>query len=269
MDTQPAIDRSLLIPISLGAFSIVGIIVVLLMGRALNSPRQVPATPSATRFQYLFLGTEPAVTTPLAEGSEFPLTGAPIEDEPDVSTPSVATLTSPTVSTPAILTPPNSVSTPTGNLPRTGTPTQPSVQQATSTSTLSSPVAANTYDDADSRLTYSGSWSPQTNVTGAYQGTLHVSDSIGNFVSFTFTGDRIELYYQAGASLGTITVTFDNETLGTQIDQSQGGAWVYSLDTGGPHTVVITHSSGGSVNIDRLVIPGPTATPSRTPTATQ
>ncbi|HEY3476370.1 MAG TPA: hypothetical protein VGK56_17280 [Anaerolineales bacterium] len=268
MDTQPAIDRSLLIPISIGAFSIVGIIVVLLIGRALNAPPEVAPTPSATRFQYLFLGTEPAITTPLTEGSEFPLTEAPVEEEPDLTTPVFATSTAPTVSTPAILTPPNSVSTPTGNLPGAGTLTPTLAQQATSTATLSSPVAANNYDDTDSRLSYSGNWLPQTNVSGAYQGTLHISDSIGNFVSFTFTGDQIQLYYQAGASLGTVTITFDDDTLGTQLNQSQGGVWVYSLDTAGPHTVVITHSSGGSVNIDRLVIPGPTATPSRTPTAT-
>lgn len=266
MDNQPAIDRSLLIPISIGTFSIVGIIVVLLIGRWLNSPPEVPPTPSATRFQYVYLGTEPAITTPLVEGSEFPLTEAPIEEEPEIITPGFATSTSPTVSTPAILTPPNSVGTPTGNLPRTSTPTP--IGQVTSTATVGSPVAANTYDDADSRLSYSGNWLAQTNVSGAYQGTLHISDSIGNFVSFTFTGDRIELYYQAGASLGTVNITFDSDTLGTQLNQSQGGVWVYSLDTAGPHTVVITHSSGGSVNIDRLVIPGPTATPTRTPTPT-
>jgi hypothetical protein len=269
MDNQPSVDRSLLVPISIGAFSIVGIIVVLLIGRALNAPPEVAPTASATPFQYIYLGTEPAITTPIGGESELPLTEDPLEEEPVVVTPGVVTQTSPTVSTPPILTPPNSISTPTGNLPRTGTPSPTPARQTTSTTTPGSPVPANTYDDTDSRLTYSGNWLPQTNVNGAYQGTLHVSDSIGNFVSFTFTGDQIQLYYQAGASLGTVTITFDNETLGTQVSQAQGGIWVYSLDTSGTHTVVITHSSGGSVNIDRLVIPGPTATPSRTPTPTQ
>lgn len=266
MDTQPAVDRSLLIPISIGVFSIVGIMVVLLVGRWLNAPPEVAPTPSATPFQYVFLATEPGFIATPAGGSEFPLTEEPADEEPGVVTPAFTTVTSAAVSTPPILTPPNAATTPTGNLPGINTPTP--TRQATSTVTPGSPVAANTYDDTDSRLTYSGNWLPQTNVSGAYQGTLHISDSIGNFVSFTFIGDEIQLYYQAGASLGTVTITFDNETLGTQLSQAQGGVWVYSLDTAGQHTVVITHSSGGSVNIDRLVIPGPTATPSRTPTAT-
>jgi hypothetical protein len=266
MDNHPSIDRSLLLPISIGTFSIVGIMVVLLIGRALNAPPEIAPTPSPTSFQYIYLGTEPAITTPLAEESEFPLTEEPVEEEPGIVTPGLATLTSPAVSTPPILTPPIVVTPSTGNLASTNTPT-PS-RQATSTATSGSPVPANTYDDTDSRLSYSGNWLAQTDVNGAYQGTLHVSDSIGNFVSFTFTGDQIQLYYQAGASLGTVTITFDSETLGTQVSQSQGGVWVYSLDTAGTHTVVITHTGGGSVNIDRLVIPGPTATPSRTPTPT-
>ena len=50
MDNQPAVDRSLLIPILLSGFSVIGILVVLLIGRSLSAPPEVPMTPSATRF---------------------------------------------------------------------------------------------------------------------------------------------------------------------------------------------------------------------------
>ena len=262
MDNQPAIDRNLLIPILIGGFSIIGIIVVLLIGRSLESPAEVPATPSATPFQYLYLGTEPAITTPLFAETEIPLTEEPIQEE----TPVFATPTGPTAATAIILTQPGSATAPTGSVQRTNTPVQ------LVTSTLSSPVAANTYDDSDSRLTYTGNWVPQTSVNGAYQNTLHVSDTAGNSVSFNFVGQEIQLYYQAGASLGTVNITFDNETLAIPLSQSQtNGVWTYMLDKGGDHTVTIRHASGGSVNIDRLVIPAAltiTPTLTRTPTPT-
>ena len=268
MDNQPAIDRSLLFPIFIGGFSVVGIIVVLLIGRALNSPAAVPVTPSATRFQYLFLGTEPAITTPLVEGSDA-VTTEELTAEPGVITPGFASPTPPsvsTVSTSVILTPSTPIQTPIGGTQPTGTP----IQLGTATATLSSPVAANTYDDTDSRLAYTGNWLPRDNVSGAYQSTLHVSDTAGNSVRFTFTGQEIQLFYQPDPSFGIITITFDNDTLGIPFTQTQSnGVWVYTLETAATHTVVIIHTGGGSVNIDKLVIPGVTPTPTRSPTPTQ
>jgi hypothetical protein len=270
MDNQPAIDRSLLTPLLIGGFSIIGIIIVLLIGRSLNSPAEVPVTPSATRFQYLYLGTEPAITTPILEDSEIPLTEEPIE-EPIVDTPVFATPTRPTAATPIILTPSGTGSTPTGGVLLTNTP------GGLATATLSSPVAANTYDDTDSRLAYTGNWVPQTTVAGAYQNTLHVSDAAGNSVSFNFVGQEIQFYYQAGASLGTVNITFDNQPQTISLSQAQSsGVWTYLLDTAGNHTVTISHAGGGAVNIDRLVIPAltvtatgsVTVTPTRTPTPT-
>jgi hypothetical protein len=109
-------------------------------------------------------------------------------------------------------------------------------------------------------------------VNGAYQNTLHVSDTVGNSVSFNFVGQEIQLYYQAGPSLGTVNITFDNETLAIPLSQAQtSGVWTYILETAGDHSVTIRHASGGAVNIDRLVIPPiATVTPTltRTPTPT-
>jgi hypothetical protein len=268
MDNQPAVDRSLLFPMLIAGFSVVGILVVLLIGRALNAPPDVPITPSATPFQFLFLGTEPAITTPLVEQSEVVTTEEPTEETAAI-TPVFVSPTSPsisTVSTPLILTPPTSIRTPTGGTPLTGTP----ILLGTATATLGGAVAANTYDDTDSRLAYRGNWVARTNVSGAYQSTLHVSDAVGDSLTFTFTGQEIQLFYQAGASLGIITITFDDDTLEIQFTQTQSnGVWAHTLETAGTHTVVISHTGGGSVNIDKLVVPAATPTPTRSPTPTQ
>jgi hypothetical protein len=260
MDNQPAFDRSLLFPISIGGFSVIGIIVVLLIGRALNSPADVPVTPSATRFQFLFLGTEPAITTPTLEESEAALTEELTQEEPgDVTpistsdiTPVSTAATGPGVSTPIILTAPN--------------------VSPTSTATLGTPIP-NRIDDTDARLQYTGNWLPQTGVSGAYQGTLHRSDVTGNYVTFSFTGPEIRVFYQAGPSFGAITITIDGvgePPLPQSESQAGSREWVMGELSPGTHIIVITHSSGGSVNIDSLAVPAPTATPTGTifPTAT-
>jgi hypothetical protein len=124
---------------------------------------------------------------------------------------------------------------------------------------------ANTYDDTDSRLNYSGSWVSQSGVSGAYQGSLHISNALGDAVSFTFSGTKIHFFYQAASSLGSVTIFIDGDTLGTVVSETQGGEWAQTLESG-THSIVIKHTSGGSVNIDRFTIPAPTATPTRTPT---
>jgi len=265
MDNTPTIDRGILLPIFFGGFSIIGIIVVLLIGRSLNSPPPVSASPSATQFQYIYLGTEPAISTPLIEESEIvPLpTEAPVE-----VTEAFASSTS-SISTPIILTKPNTTSTSTSIVLRTNTPPN---QLPTSTATLSTPTSANTYDDTDARLAYSTGWTSQTGVSGAYQGTLHISNANGNSVTFTFTGQEISLFYQAGPSLGSMTITVDNlggPAISQAQSQTQIKEWNSGLLAAGTHSIVITHSGGGSINVDSLVVPAPTVTPTTiTPTRT-
>ena len=278
MDNQPTIDRGILLPIILGGFSIIGIIVVLLIGRSLNSPPPVSTTPSTTAFQYIYLGTEPAITTPLTEESGVPFpTEPPVEVIPSVflsstlpsSLSPAPSSSSPSVATPIILTKPNTTRTSTSIVLRTNTP----IGSATSTATFSTPAAANTYDDTNPNLAYSNGWSSQTGVSGAYQGTLHISNANGNNVTFTFTGQEIHLFYQAGPSLGSITVTIDGLG-GPAINQAQNQTQIKewqpeNLLSGGTHSIVITHSGGGSINIDSLVVPAPTVTPTRTPAPNQ
>jgi hypothetical protein len=251
MNNQPGFDRELLIPIVVGGLSVVGIIMVLLVGRSLNAPAEVPATPSSTPFQYVYLGTEPAITTLVVDGSELPPTEEPVEEESgDVFPP-------PAVATPIILTPPN------------GTRTATSTRTRAPTVTSNSSAPANTYDDTDSRIDYSEGWISLTGVNGAYEETLHISNTVGNSVTFSFTGTEIHVFYQAGPSLGTMTITIDS--FGEPaISQAQGTTqikeWVSDILSSGNHTVDIQHAGGGSINIDRFFIPAPTPTPTRTPT---
>jgi hypothetical protein len=273
MNKRPALDLELLIPVLIGGFSVVGILAVLFIGRLLNEPAEIPATPSSTPFQYVYLGTEPAITTLVVDGSElppteeaageFPFTEEPIEVFPTefatATRPSITGPTRPSGATPIILTPPNAGRTATST--RTRTPT----------ATNSTAAAANTYDDTDSRIDYSESpgWVTLTDVTGAYQETLHISNTVGNMVTFTFTGTEIHVFYQAGRTQGTMTITIDSfgePPISQAQDTTQIKEWVASNLSNVPHRVDIQHTSGGSINIDRFFIPAATPTPTRTPT---
>jgi hypothetical protein len=261
MNSQPPLNRDLMIPILLGGLSIVGILVVLLIGRALNSPGEIPMTPSPTLFRYIYLGTEPAIATPFVEGSDIP---QPTDETPIVETPVNFPTLFPTPTRSPLVPPPLILNTATStSIFRTSTPSR------TPTATLGTATIANTYDDTDSRLLYSGTWVSQTSVTGAYQGTLHISNTIGDAVTFSFTGDEIFLYYQAGPSLGAITITIDGlgaPALSQAQSQTEIRQWVSGLLPAVTHSIVIGHYSGGSINIDSLVVPAPTPTPTRTST---
>lgn len=270
MNKRPALDLELLIPVLIGGFSVVGILAVLLIGRLLNKPAEIPATPSSTPFQYVYLGTEPAITTLVVDGSELPPTEEaagefPFTEEPvDVFPTPFTTSTRSAFPTPVILTPPGTTRTATGNTLRTPTP----VRQLTVTRT-STASAANTYDDTDGRLIYSGSWLAQTGLSGPYQGTLHVSDVADNkSVTIQFSGQEIFFYYQPASSFGVVTIYLDDDplALGTVSQSQGGGVWHYVLENSKTHNIRIEHTGGGSVNIDRFVIPAATPTPTRTPT---
>ncbi len=254
MDNQPPFDRSILIPILISGFSVIGIIVVLIIGRRLSAPAEIAVTPSATRFQYVYLGTEPAITTPLGEGSEIPLTEDPFEepgeeeptDEPVIS----ATATLPAISTPIVL------ATPTGGVQQTNT------VAPTSNSASVPPLNAGTYDDAHPNILKDG-WEP-SNTGGS---TLHVSVTPGSTISFRFIGTQLRVLYQSGPTLGEVRITIDN-VAGTLDESNEANEWVSQNFANGTHTVLITHTAGGSVNLDQVIVPEvpTTATPTFTPT---
>jgi len=144
-----------------------------------------------------------------------------------------------------------------------GTPTATRTQGTTCV-----PNTFSIYDDTSPQLAYTGNWVSQANVSGAYQDTLHVSNTVGDTVSFTFTGDEVHLCYQAGPSLGSIAITVDSfgpPAFSQAQDQTEIVHWEYNVETSGTHYIVIQHYGGGSINIDSLAAPGgtPTATPTQ------
>ena len=263
MDNQPSFDRGFVIPALIGIFSVIGIISVLLINRYVTSRAIVPITATVTPFKYIFLGTEPAISTEvLPDESAI----APTQNEPSI----------PTTEGPVILiTPTNPNTTATVTTPNSGTTVAPTLTGAANlppspTSASAPPLNPGTYDDIDFRLIYNGNWSNQTNVSGAYQGTLHISTTLttpGNSVTFRFIGQDVRILYQSGASLGVARITLD--TTQTLLNQSaSSNELVLTAATSGTHTVTITHLSGGAVNIDSVIIPiagTPTATATATP----
>jgi hypothetical protein len=271
MDNQSNFDRGLIIPILIGGFSIVGIIIVLLIGRSLSLPAAVAVSPSATPFEYIYLGTEPAISTESGEGSEpesstdvpVPInspTPRPLATVPVLGTTAAATPGSASTQNNA-LTPNNS-----GSPPIQAT-TPASTAPPTSTSASGAPLNPGTYDDVDSHLIYVGpGWIGQTNIAGAHNNTLHVSQVPGSLLNFSFIGTQVRIFYQGASSLGTMRITIDDETF--NLDQSDGQEWVSDSFDNGTHNVLITHISGGAVNLDYVIIPEVPTTPTPTRTST-
>ena len=254
MDNQPSFDRGLIPPALIGIFSVIGICLVLLIYRYNTSSAVVEVTVTQTPFKYIYLGTEPAIST---EPSPEESATATLSDEPPPiftqAPPIILTPNTPQITTPVptLLTPSNSTNTPASASPP--------------------PLNPGTYDDVYPGLIYSDGWVPQTGVSGAYQNTLHVSTTLtspGNSVTFRFIGQEVRLFYQSGASLGILRVLLD----GTQTLLNQAGTsteFVLTATSVGTHTVSITHQSGGSVNLDYVIIPlGITPSPRATATPT-
>ena len=251
MDKKPSFDLSLIIPILIGFFSVSGICLVLLLSRITASRANVIVPDTATPFQYLFLGTEPAISTsepdPDSEAT-VKVTKTPLELSSPVSTEDTLT-DEPVATTSTVIL-----------FTRTPTPTSAST----------SPLNPGTYDEGDSHLVYTGDWIAQNGVLGVYQTTLHVSNTLGNKITFRFIGQQTRLFYQSGPSLGTIRIIIDG--LQIDLDQSEDTTvvkeWASALLINGTHTVVITHQSGGSINLDYVVVPDTliTSTPTLTPT---
>ncbi|HKY55123.1 MAG TPA: hypothetical protein VJM08_12490 [Anaerolineales bacterium] len=264
MDNQPAFDRGLILPALIGIFSVVGICLVLLVYRYNTSRVVIEVTVTHTPFKYIFLGTEPALST--EPSPEESVTETVDEDSPPI-------VTQPTLSftqdSPIILTP----NTPQITTPNTPAPSllTPSNSTATLASAAPPPLNPGTYDDVYPGLIYSGNWVPLTNVSGAHDNTLHRSDALtnpGNSVTFRYIGQEVRLFYQSGPSLGVARILLDGTQ--TLLDQSNtSNELVLSAVQAGTHTVTITHQSGGSINLDYVVVPlGLTPSPSATATVT-
>jgi hypothetical protein len=246
MDRRPPVDPSLLIPIFIAGCSVVGIVLVLLALRLSASPGTIQTIPTDTPIKFQYLGTEPGIAQPTeAPPAEEPLaTEAPTE----------------------IFLPPTTA------ISIEETPILLATNTLITTTVTVQPLGS-TYDDADPKLNYTGNWIGQSGVNNTYRNTLHISGTIGDAVQLVFYGQKIRITYQAGPSLGTIAIKLD--TADYVLDQSaidtRSNEWESPVQPLVNHTITITHISGGSINIDSLVVvdistPTPTATPTPTPT---
>ena len=249
MDNKPAFNRELILPILLGVLSVVGIGLVFVFGRLSDERLAIPAPDTETPFRFAYLGTEPGLSTLTPEATDTPLpTETEIILEPVTLAPSANT---------AVILPTGQTLLPSRTYTYTPSPTLASVLSKV--------------DDTYFELLYSGDWDSQSNVADTYQNTLHISFTVGNSVSFTFVGEQVIVSFQSGPSLGTIEINLDG--LLFDVDQSSSNTelvnWASSILIRGTHTLVISHLSGGSVNLDSITIPDiSTPTPTSTPTAT-
>jgi hypothetical protein len=117
-------------------------------------------------------------------------------------------------------------------------------------------------------MIYNGGWTRQSGVAGAYQNTLHVSGTLGNSIFFRFIGQELRVFFQAAPSLGTIRLKLDetNYDMNEANNNTQIYEWVLPSVNNGTHSVTITHLSGGSVNLDYIIIPEVPTTPTNTAT---
>ncbi len=260
MENKPSPDPGLLTPLLLGALSILGIVVIFFSVRA-ASMRQAELPPTATPFRFLYLGTEPGLSTltPQPTPTFIVIEESPAPSKPPAGTsvPDFPPFTPSSPGSPAFPTQPSNPTQPVNQ-------TQPAGQPNTPTFTPTIPSVLAKYDDTYFGIIYDGEWTSQTNVTGAYQNTLHISFTIENYALFTFVGQQVILTYQAGPSLGTIRIDLD----GIEFEVSQSSPQTQLVDWASPilimgsHDLVIEHLSGGSINIDSITIPDiRTATP--------
>ena len=270
MEDEFSYYRSLLPPALIALVSLLGICVVLGFSRYRAAQVVDVTPPTETPFTYVYLGTEPSISTEI-----IPETPDPLETDQAVPTENVS-YPPPVVTTqpPILLTPPTqrpSINTSTPNSPiATSTNAVPPSRTPTSAST--EPLIPGTYDDLDFRLIYTGDWVSQSNVGGAYKETLHISNTIEtppNAVSFRYIGQELRLFFQSAPSLGVITISLDGNA--TSLDQSKSaGEVVLTAAQPGTHSVIIQHISGGSINLDYVIVPSvpPTATPTSSQTST-
>jgi hypothetical protein len=228
MQPRPLFDRALLIPIAIGAVSILGIGWILLtsdLGESLTPPTPAPSSMSLV---------EALTASPWA---------LPTWDEPLPTATGTSPAAPPELPTE---TPPSTSIFSTKTLPPpSATPTPERIRQ----------FAAGKYDDTDPNIAYDRYWTAlKTGGTAnAYRGTIHVSAGIGDEASFRFTGTGFRLGYQRNDRFGVVTVLVDDKPY-TFNQQAVGTSWRSPELSLGDHFVRIIHASGQSINLDYIQI---------------
>lgn len=237
MDKPPPPEHSLLVPIGISIFSIVGILIALAIVYLDKPDEPAPATPTSTPFRYIFLGTETSVPSPDLEI-------APSEESfpEELEDPIFIEIDTPQAGLPTPILP-GGASTQVSTLPGSNSQASPTVGTAELT-------VAERYDNTDPLLDFDGDWESQTNVADAYQGTLSVSNTIGSDLIFAFTGQQMIIGYLGDTGLGNLLISLDDQDF--QVNQSTGREWVSPQLPNTEHFVIIIHDSGESINLDYI-----------------
>ena len=236
MQPRPSFDRELLIPIAVGVVSILGLAWIFLANYRSESPMPPTVEPTAIPFE----------TSPFATRTPPP--------RPSATFPLEETLPTATGTSPVAYPGPPSETLPTGSALVAESQPAPS---ATPTPDQVQPLPPGKYDDTHPKIAYDRHWAFKMNsgTAFAYKGTLHISESIGNELSFRFTGQRFYLGYQRGRSFGTVTVMIDGEPYSFH-EQAFGNIWRSPELAPGTHSVRLIHESGQSINLDYIEVVG-------------
>ena len=238
MKNKPPLDRELLIPIIIGVVSILGIALIFSIAYLNRGQVPVPLEPTATPFKYLLLATETGTPIPELEASA--------SEEILQTAVTLPTFVPGTTkeSIPFAVGTPSSIETVLDD--DSFAPTViPPVSEAL-------PIDVGKFDDTNPNVEYGGDWTIQTNIGKAYQGTLHVSNTIGNYLTLSFEGEQMQLGYQSASGFGSLTITIDEGEF--VLDQIANGTWVSPELTSGTHYVIIFHESGDTINLDYIDI---------------
>ncbi|MHB9005276.1 MAG: hypothetical protein ACYC6C_14725, partial [Coriobacteriia bacterium] len=110
-------------------------------------------------------------------------------------------------------------------------------------------------DDADS-ITYTGTWVFPAAI-GPIDNTSHFSKTIGNTVSFDFTGTQIKLLYSNDVNRGSMQVQIDDlppETFSQYGPPVWQLNWTSDILSAGTHTITLTHLTGFSISLDAFIV---------------
>lgn len=109
-------------------------------------------------------------------------------------------------------------------------------------------MPAGIYDDTDTKLIYTGTWTAPTGVA-EYNGTRHQTNVGGSKVSFTFYGTRVHIYYSGYPGYrGKVNIRIDGNLVGV-LDQyalfyQLGIPWSSNYLTRGQHTIEMEYQTG-------------------------
>lgn len=207
-------------------------------------------TPTAFKYQFLATETQIPILTPASATAEFRIV-------PNETSNSTTITTQGTETTPFLVATVQNGNTvqSSSTTQNAGTTADPRIPTATMTPEPilgnAEPLTPGRYDDRNLGFTYIGIWNVEEN-SYAYQETVVVSEAVGDYVAFRFTGLQLMLGYQSSDDAGEFTVSIDGEE--ETMNQQVGSIWFSAYLDSGTHYAIITHTGAGPVNLDYIEV---------------